>query len=56
VETWLIIALILIVLAIVVILLIIKNRKDEKEFEDQVKKDYRKPGPHDVEDEGTDRM
>jgi hypothetical protein len=54
--TWLVMALILLVLAIVVILLIIKNRKDKKEFEDQLKQDYRKPGPHDVEDEGADRM
>jgi hypothetical protein len=55
-ETWLVIALILIILAILVILLVIKNRKDEKEFEDQVKQDYHKTKPGDVDTEGTDSI
>jgi len=55
-ETWLAIALIVAVLAILVILLIIKNRKDKKDFEDQLKQDYHKPKPNDVESEGTDSI
>jgi hypothetical protein len=55
-ETWLVIALIIVLLAILVIFLVIKNRKDEKEFEEQLKQDYRKPPSGDVETEGTDSI
>jgi len=37
------------VLAILVIFLIIRNRKDERKFEDQLKNDYHKPRAHDAE-------
>lgn len=43
-------------LAILIILLVIKNRKDEKEFEEQIKQDYHKSRPRDVETEGTDSV
>jgi protein-S-isoprenylcysteine O-methyltransferase Ste14 len=46
--------LLIIVLAILVIFLIIRNRKDEKEFEERFNEDYQKPKPHDVENEGQD--
>jgi hypothetical protein len=55
-ETWLVIALVLVLLALLVILLIIKNRKDEKEFEEQLKQDYRKPKSGEVDTEGTDSI
>ena len=50
-ETQFVIALIIVILAILVILLIIKNRKDEKKFEDQLNQDYHKSKAHDVETE-----
>jgi len=39
------------VLVILVLFLIIRNRKDEKDFESQLKSDYHKPEVHDT-DEG----
>jgi len=55
-EKALLIALAIVVSIIIVILLIVKNRKDEKQFEDQLKQDYHKPKPHDAETEGTDKI
>ena len=42
------IVIISLVLGILIILLIIRNRKDEREFEDQLKNDYPKPKNHDA--------
>jgi Na+/H+ antiporter NhaD/arsenite permease-like protein len=41
------IVIISLVLAILIILLIIRNRKDERELEDQLKNDYHKSRNHD---------
>jgi len=41
------IVIISLVLAILIILLIIRNRKDERELEDQLKNDYDKSRNHD---------
>lgn len=35
-------------LLFLIILIIIRNRKDEKEFESQLKNDYHKPKAHDA--------
>jgi len=42
------IVIISLVLAILIILLIIRNRKDERELEDQLKNDYQKSRNHDA--------
>ncbi|MBO9682645.1 MAG: hypothetical protein J7502_08265 [Flavisolibacter sp.] len=55
-ETGIAIALVLVLLVLLVIFLIIKNRKDKKEFEEQLKHDYRKPKSGEVDTEGTDSI
>ena len=42
------IVIISLVLAVLIIFLIIRNRKDERKFEDQLKNDYHKPRAHDA--------
>ena len=42
------IVIIVLVLVILVVFLIMRNQQDEKEFESQLKSDYRKPGVHDT--------
>ena len=42
------IVIIVLVLVILVVFLIVRNQKDKKEFESQLKSDYQKPGVHDT--------
>jgi len=42
------IVIISLVLAILIIFLIVRNKKDEREFEDQLKNDYHKTKNHDA--------
>jgi hypothetical protein len=54
-DTFLIV-IIALVLAILILFLIIRNRKDEKKFENQLKNDYPKPKVHDIEGDEEERM
>jgi hypothetical protein len=50
------IAIIILVLVILILFIIIRNRKDKKEFEEQLNQDYRKPKSGEVDSEGTDSV
>ena len=50
------IVIIVLVLVIVVVLLIMRNQKDKKEFESQLKSDYHKPGVHDTDIGENERL
>ena len=50
------IVIIVLVLVILVVFLIVRNQKDKKEFESQLKSDYHKPGVHDTDIGENERL
>jgi hypothetical protein len=50
------IVIISLVLAILIIFLIIRNRKDERKFESELKNDYPKPDVHDADTGEKERI
>ena len=50
------IALLIIVLIVLVLFILIRNRKDRKEFEEQLNQDYKKPKTDEVDTEGKDTV
>jgi len=50
------IVIIVLVLVILIILLVIRNRKDEKDFESELKNDYPKPPVHDADTGEKERI
>ena len=50
------IVLLVLVVLILLLFLVIRNRKDRKNFEEKINRDYRKPKSEEVDSEGTDSV
>ena len=51
-----VVVIIVLVLAILIVFLIIRNRKDERDFENQLKNDYHRPTDHDTDSGENEKM